>query len=524
MNSEAYIVPDEQLAGVPVSAVLSDAQGKILVLPDGKVTILESGRGIFGAIAESRKLFFRGGKVHEILSEGRDAKRLEPVTPTRFRSVIEAHGTVMAWRAGKDGSEVLKKVLCPEQTASALLASDPAREMLPHIAVLSGCPVLARTNEGPRVLASGWHDFNGGLYVTGGDEPPAVPLEEAVRALRGILEDFDFAGPGDRSRAVASLISPALYFGGWLRGHLPIDIGEADQSQSGKTYRQKIIAAIYRETCNVVTQRSGGVGGLDESISQKLIDGRPFVLLDNLRGKFDSPYLESVLTAPGTMPARVPHRGEVKVDPRGFVFQLTSNGVETTRDLANRSNHIRIRKRPSSYAFRTFPEGDLHAHVTARQGYYLGCVFSVLWDWIQRGEPRTDEARHDFRDWAQRLDWIVCNTFGEAPLLEGFSEARERVSDPRRTWLRLLCIKVREENKAGDFSASDLAERCLEWETMPPGASAASDTKSLSLRIGIVMGQIFKESSEIEVDGFKIRRERRYVQSCAKEMAFYRFE
>ena len=148
-----------------------------------------------------------------------------------------------------------------------------------------------------------------GLYVTGGESSPAVPLADAVHALGAMLNDFDFSTPGDRSRGLASLIAPGLRFGSWLKQPLPVDIGEADASQSGKTYRQKCVAAIYREVPNVVVQRTGGVGGFDESLSQKLIDGRPFILFDNLRGRLDSPFLESILTAPGTMPARVPHRG-----------------------------------------------------------------------------------------------------------------------------------------------------------------------------------------------------------------------
>ena len=215
-----------------------------------------------------------------------------------------------------------------------------------------------------------------------------------------------------------------------------MDIGEADASQSGKTYRQKVVAAVYRESPNVVVQRMGGVGGFDESIAQKLIDGRPFVLLDNFRGKLDSPYLEAVLTAPSSMPARVPHRGEVQVDPRSFVFQITSNGAETTRDLANRASIVRIKKRPEDYPFKVYSDGDLYAHVVANQPWYLGSIFAVIEEWAAKGRPRTNETRHDFREWVRVLDWIVRNIFNAAPLMDGHDEARQRVSDPRRVWLR----------------------------------------------------------------------------------------
>src|SRR5262245_42173405 len=39
-------------------------------------------------------------------------------------------------------------------------------------------------------------------------------------------------------------------------------------------------------------RRIGGVGSLDESYSQALLSGRPFVMIDNLRGRLDSQLLE----------------------------------------------------------------------------------------------------------------------------------------------------------------------------------------------------------------------------------------
>ncbi len=504
----------------------TDKDDRMLILPGGEVSITESASRIFRHIGQSQDLFFRGGRVHEISTNPDGSQRLDPITPAQFRSRLEKYGRVVVWRSGTNGDKVLKPTLCPEDTAHALLESIPARTLLPNVAILSACPVLANLGDEMSVLGPGWHQVGGGLFVTGGDEPPTMPLQEAVNSLNELLADFDFPSSGDRSRALASLIAPALRFGSWLANPLPVDVGEADASQSGKTYRQKIVAAIYRETPNVVVQRSGGVGGLDESISQKLIDGRPFVLLDNLRGKLDSPFLESILTAPGTMPARVPHRGEIQVDPRGFVFQLTSNGVETTRDLANRASMIRIRKRSAGYGFRRYPEGDLYSHVRANQPWYLGCVFSVVAAWAQQGQQITAENRHDFREWAQCLDWIVQNIFHAAPLLDGHDMARQRVSDPRRVWVRTLCIALRDANRSGptDYYASQLAEFALENDIPPPGVRPDADEKVAARKIGSAMAAIFSDKDITEVDGFVIRRIRVTSTTTGNQAFTYRFE
>lgn len=497
-----------------------------IILPGGDVSITDSAEEIFGLIGKARDLFYRGGRVHEIASDANGLRRLEPITPAQFRSILESYGKLFAWRSWTKGEKVLKPSLCAEDTAKALLESRPARDLLPNVVAMSACPVFANTPAGPSILDQGWHPLAGGIFITGGEKPPLVPLAEAVRTISEMLADFDFTSPGDRSRALASIVAPALRFGAWLKNPLPVDVGEADSSQSGKTYRQKVVAAIYRETCNVVVQRSAGVGGIDESISQKLIDGRPFVLLDNLRGKLDSPFLEAVLTAPGTMPARVPHRGEVQVDASRFVFQMTSNGVETTRDLANRASIIRIRKRPVGFAFRHYVEGDLHAHVIANQTHFLGCVFAVVEEWVKNGRQRTSECRHDFREWAQSLDWIVQNVFGAVPLLDGFEAARERVSNPRRTWLRSLCIALRDAGRTGAFEhyAVQLAEFALENAILPPNTHESAESDKVGRKIGSIMSAEFGRSDELDVDGFKIHRVWRTNSTTRNQEKVYRIE
>src|SRR5438874_2676650 len=103
-----------------------------------------------------------------------------------------------------------------------------------------------------------------------------------------------------------------------------------DSSQAGKGYLLELIQTIYREIPSVVAQKNGGVGGFDESLSQAMLTGRPFIQLDNIRGKMNSAFLEAVLTCPqgGMVPARVPYKADIQVAPGQFIFQLTSNGYE----------------------------------------------------------------------------------------------------------------------------------------------------------------------------------------------------
>jgi len=478
----------------------------IIVLPGGRVSITQSADNIFRRIAPSHELFIRGGSVMELREDDNGVLRLDILRAQSFRSRIEKLGMLVAWRVGSDSSPVLKPVICPTDTAEGILACQPAAALLPKVRGLTACPVLVEVDGNVLVLAKGYHAANGGLLVTAGKTPPEMKIAEAIEVLRLLVADFDFSTPSDRSRALASFITPALRLGGWLCSHIPIDVAEADKSQSGKTYRQKLVFAAYAEEPYRIALRDGGVGGLDESIQQALITGRPFIQIDNVRGRLDSQYIEMMTTAGGTVGARVPHRSEVLIDARHFLLMITSNGVETTRDLANRSSIVRIRKR-ANHAFRTFPEGDLLDHVKANQSRFLGAIFAVIRAWYVAGKPKTTDTRHSFSEWGQVLDWIVRNILGEAPLMDGHEQAQERVSNPALTWLRRVALAIESDQRLDEeIMAASIGEVCEDHSIEIPGLREAGDEGSRNKRVGVLMKKAFGDEELIEIDRFRVRR------------------
>lgn len=491
----------------------SNAAPSIIVLPSGNVSISESARVIFQRIGPSNTLFWRGGALVEVVTmDGGEV--LDIVKPDGFRTRVEKFGNLFAWRSDGEGGAALKRTKLGADDARAMLAATEAREHLPAIASVLRCPVITETASGDvAILGPGYHSEQGGLLIVAGDAPPQVPVTEAAQALRRLLEEFDFQSEGDRSRAVAAFIAPALRIGGFIRGNIPVDVAEADQSQAGKGHRLEMVATLYNERAYIVTARAGGVGSLDESFAAALIAGRPFVALDNLRGKQDSQHLEAFLTAPGLFPARIPHRGEVLVDPKRFILQASSNGMETTRDLANRSSICRIRKRPG-FAYR-----DTLAELQSRQPYFLGCVFAVVAEWVASGKPRTADFRHDFREWCQILDWIVRELVGCAPLMDGHESAQERVSNPALSWLRAVALAVEAENRLGlPLIASELVEVCESHAVGIPGDPADEDRAKR--QVGKLCKQLFRDGDALDLDGFTITRTRKEYHKPSGDLDF----
>jgi hypothetical protein len=483
----------------------------VIELPSGDVTISECAEKLFGLIAPTKTLFVRGGAIVTLVQRDDGLLALELLRPAAARSFFEKFGRLFAWRSGSKGEAVLKPTTCPQEMAEALLHTEKARTLLPHVTGLINCPIM-REIDGQAVASEPGYDTHTGLLVTGGKKAEEVDLETARDALLRLLEQFEFQSEGDKARALASMIAPALKMGGFIKGRVPADVAEADQSQSGKTFRQKLVAALYNEKVSLVTSREGGVGSVDESLNQQLIAGRPFIQFDNFRGRFDSAHLEAFLTAEGSFPCRVPHRGEVTVPPESYFVLLTSNGVNTTRDFANRSNIIRIRKKPAGFNFRKYKEGDLLEHVRTHQPYYLGCVFAVVRHWHAQGKPRSEETRHDFRDWVQVVDWIVQHVFRCVAVMDGHQQAQERVSNPAMVWLRSVALAIDQTGELNrELTATEIYSLCESSDIPIPGLREGADEDKAKRVVGTVMAKIFRDSDTIKVDNYEVIREERYV-------------
>ena len=477
----------------------------VIPVPTGEISYTDAAKIIFPVMGEKRLLFMRGRTPHEIALGEQEKDILIPASPERFCNQIESMGMRVARRENGTGEMAGKPVwrttTFPVSSVKVLFRSDAAAEHLPPIRQLANCPILTASGE---VLAKGYHDHAGGTYISQGREPDHVPLEVAKNALMELLVGFAFVTESDRSRALASLISPALKMGGHIVDDFPVDVAEANLSQSGKTYRLKLVPRLYAELPSAVTSAKGGVGSVDELIAGALIKGRPFIILDNFRGRLDSTILEEAIRGVGWLTCRA-FKSCAEVDTSPFIWQISTNGAEFTRDLANRAIITRIRKHADGHVFKTFPTGDLLSHVEANQTFYLGAIFSVIREWMKNGCPKTDESRHDFRGWCQVMDWIVQTIFQMPPLLDGHREEQARTANPALKWLRDVCHAANASKQLGrDLNTSELARIADDAGVEFPGNPASQEKPAP--RAGKLLGRLFRESNgkPVSVDGYTV--------------------
>ena len=491
---DALAMANETVAHNKLAAI--DSCPRYMLLPSNNTTITESAESIFSAISQHEDMFIFGGVITEVVTVN-SAMELSQISSDAFRSRIEGYGLPLMSYVDYKGDYVLKSKLCSSDSSKALMASHVTRKLLPHVRSVVSCPVLTHDLE---VLNKGYHDRLGGILVANGKHVEAIAIDKAVEALIDLLSDNKFATESDKSRALSMIIQPMMKMGGFITSPCPIDVAEANDSQSGKTYRQKVIAAIYNESPVVVTPKTGGVGSVDESIASALATGRPFVQLDNFRGNFNSPMFEAVITSPESVPVRVPRREQIIIDARSVSFQMSSNGVDTTLDLANRSCVIRIRKEEGKQ-WRKYPEGDLLDHVRENQHFYLGCVMSVIKEWVKAEKPMSNTVEHDMRAWAQTMDWIVQNIFKSAPLLDGHRAIQNQVSSPNLTWFREVCIAAERDDKLSyELLAHNIVELCEQEGIEYPNKRKYHSDDAAFKYVGVIMGKLFGKNNSLKVD------------------------
>jgi hypothetical protein len=492
-----------------------------LYLPGANSTISDFGRKTGALLREIGNYYIRGQSLCRVHADKSGCLSLVEIKPVALASVLEK----VAYLQKCSGVGTIPGV-CAKGTAEIVLACEEFQAQLPHISLLSPCPVLVE-RDGKLIEISSYDQMSG--ILASGPAAEECTLDTAQILLDEILADFRFASQGDRARALAALVTPAMLFGGLLGGRAPMDLGEADLSQTGKGFRNRLTCAVYRQTPRTVTQRKTGVGSLEESFNKAVIIGAIFIELDNVRGDIDSPAIESFLTQ-DSFSARAAYIGDVVIDPRRIVLMLTSNKAEVSVDLMNRCSPVRLLHQADGFTFHTYPEGSILDRVQAHQSRYLGAIFTIVRAWHAAGKPVTDETRHSFREWSQRLDWIAQNLLGAGALIDGYRETAARMVSPALNFLRDVALIVRKAARL-DFwlRTHDLLSLCedsgLEIPGTPEGLDFDDDAdhKYRLQRLGRVIARCFRSAETTIVDNFEIERRSEYNSEARCEVREYRF-
>jgi len=180
------------------------------------------------------------------------------------------------------------------------------------------------------------------------------------------------------------------------------------------------------------------------------LPGKTFIAIDNVRGRIDSPKIESFLIE-DSYHARAAFQPNTQIDPRRVYVMFTSNKADLTEDLANRSSCVRILKQPDGFQFPSYPAGQhprphpgQPAEVSRRRLRGRSSLARRQQAENSRNPPRLPRM-------ARVLDWIVQNLLSQPPLMDGHHETLRRMTSRHLSWLRDVALAVIQQGRAGKW-------------------------------------------------------------------------
>ena len=327
----------------------------------------------------------------------------------------------------------------PARHMSALIDRDSYR----HLPVLNGLarqPFLRSDGSLCKIIG---YDKASGIFGTFGEDefvigesPSRIQALHALDIIAGLLEEFPFASNGDKSAALAAILTatirPSL-------DHAPMFHVRSHSVGSGKSYLCSAITAF-------ATDRKGSPMAFpnDDDECRKLLlaelmRGPAVIEFDNMTTDIiPHKSLCTALTSE-SLSGRILGVSKTASVSTKSLFLSSGNNVSPVRDMTRRCITINLNPMVETPATRTFKRPELHREIQKNRALYVAAGLKIILAFIEAGKPMTTcKALAGFGNWSdlcrQSLLWL-----GLADPATSIFEAM--AEDPDRELLdRLLAV------------------------------------------------------------------------------------
>jgi hypothetical protein len=383
----------------------------------------------------------------------------------------------------------------------------------------SPLPVLTRIIQAPMFGRDGTLHLEPGYCPTtstyyhpaDGFELPDVPehpgddeVQQAVKLLCEMIDDFPFVSDAERAHALAATILP--FVRDLIAGPTPLHLFEAPSPGTGKTLLVDVLAfpALGREV-------SAMTEGKDEDewrkrLFAKLRGAPAVVLLDNLRRQLDSSALASVLTAYPHWEDRILGVSETAAVPVRCTWMATGNNPSLSNEMARRTIRIRLdAKVERPWQREGFRHPNLREWVAENRAQIVRAILVMVRAWLDAGRPEGQKTIGMYENWAKVIGGIldVAKVPGFLGNLEKFYEAVESGTSP---WFEFL-LTWHEQHDQNETTTADLMPIAL-------GCGLVDDNAGRSQRVRL--GRMLAEHKDRV---FTLEKEDRTTKQVRLEQA-----
>lgn len=407
----------------------------------------------------------------------------------------------------------LRRPRAREATAGEALLEEPAKALPGYL-----LPALAGSREEwlpllSRVATAPYYDADGRLVVDPGyDEGSRGYLSQLIHRLPMTLDgalaliddwigQFPFVGAADRAHALAFALTPILRE--MVHGPVPMTVFEAPSPGTGKSLLMQVLATAATGRPVEPTPMSSQEDERRKAMGSMLAEGRPVVLLDNVRGHLHDPALEGVLTAyPTWSDRRMGGQDRLRV-PATAVWGLSGNNLTMNADLARRTVTVRLDARCARPEARTgWRHADLLRWTADHRDELLSALLTLCQTWQLEGRPAGAATLGSYEAWARVLGGVL-----RACGIDGFLGDREdraaQVDPETAEWVGLLQVWLTDPQVRGRRAAGELAAVCADRGLLLGvigDGQPLSRSRRMARALGALRGRVFRLDGEREVE------------------------
>lgn len=435
----------------PPPPALETINGKPAIRLPGDDRLLSQFAADIGSALSGAGIFDRQGMAFRLDPK---TQTLAPVSKDWLRSWCEDHLTPYKY-SGKRG-EVKVKHSMSKDAAEAVISSAQFLAKLPKVERIHPCPMPWLRQDGSIDLLDAGLDQESGTYTLDpGFTIDPMTLAEAREVLESVLEEFCFADDGGRSKAVAIAAMLTVFASGIMpqRSLKPVFVYIANAEGSGKTTLAMLAGLPYRETA--AEPAPADENEWRKKILSAVISGRRLLLLDNLKGRLNSPTLEAYTTS-SAFTDRILGASREFTGEAGAAILITGNGLQWTPDLRRRSLAVELFMREMRAEDRRFKRALTPSTLPRIRRRVLCSLWSLVAAWDQAGRPKASGNNSSFPEWCESIAGVVefagWKCPASAPSLEGMGD----------TDTADFTTLVAAMQPARDYSFSDLIDLAAE--------------------------------------------------------------
>lgn len=380
----------------------------------------------YTALLATDNLYIRAGELCTIATDERGVCKIAPHSPGSLRNALAE--TALYY---KSSSKSRTRIPPPKDIVEAILSRTEFPGVRPIRSIVSA-PVLGSDGIG---RLSGGYDPSSLTYIASSETWTIAPCgaqESARWLLSEVLGDFPFATPSDAAHALGLMLLP--FVRPLIDGPTPLHLIDAPTQGTGKSLLARVCLI---PAAGIAISATAGTRDEEEwrkKIASALLEGRPYVFLDNLSRKVDSDALAAVLLSREWNDRALGRLGNVNL-PVSCLWLATANNAELSRDITRRTVWIRLDSQVERPEDRTgFRHPSIETWVASHRKEVVAHILGVLSAWIASGRPLwPGTGMGGFEVWRSVMGGIL-ESAGVEGFLANLAELRAHVDAESEAW------------------------------------------------------------------------------------------